>query len=160
MRPLAALAAAAIALPAAPAAAQSLSPAGTAAAMRAAGLSESAGGWMSDACGALDPSGQPAARIDMAGDLNGDGFPDALVIERGLCWGAAGQAFWLVTQRPDGGWALMAQGIGIPRLLATRGAGGWPDIEVGGPGQCLPILRWNGQRYAFNRQEQRGQPCG
>ena len=36
---------------------------------------------------------------------------------------------------------------GIPTFQATRGVGGWPDIENGGPGFCFPIQRWNGTDY-------------
>lgn len=162
MRPLRVLAILATVLPAAAAPsapAGPLAPAQMAAAMRAAGLSDAGGSWRSETCRAVDPASPAPARVETQGDLDGDGRPEALIIERGLCWGTAGQAFWLVSQRADGGWALMAQGIGLPRLLATRGTAGWPDIEVGGRGQCLPILRWNGQRYAFNRQEDQGRPC-
>ncbi|MFN3288736.1 MAG: hypothetical protein ACK40H_09825, partial [Sphingomonadaceae bacterium] len=144
MRPLLILATMAAALPAFAAPAGPLAPAQMAAAMRAAGLSEAGGTWRSETCRAVDPASPAPARLETQGDLDGDGLPEALILEGGPCWGTAGQAFWLVSQRAEGGWALMAQGIGVPRLLATRGTGGWPDIEVGGPGQCLPILRWNG----------------
>ena len=41
----------------------------------------------------------------------------------------------------------MAQETGIPMFLAERGAENYPDIEVGGPGACFPVERWNGQSY-------------
>ena len=36
---------------------------------------------------------------------------------------------------------------------------GWPDIQVGGPGFCFPVLRWNGKEYILNRHEYEGKPC-
>ena len=47
----------------------------------------------------------------------------------------------------------------MPDFLATKGVGGWPDIEMGGPGFCFPVWRWNGKAYALNRFEYEGKPC-
>jgi hypothetical protein len=47
----------------------------------------------------------------------------------------------------------------VPRFLATRGKDGWPDLEVGGPGFCFPVQRWNGRAYAQHRMEYEGKPC-
>jgi len=43
--------------------------------------------------------------------------------------------------------------------LKTRGAGGWPDILVGGPGFCFPVERWNGKAYELHRFEYEGKRC-
>ena len=37
--------------------------------------------------------------------------------------------------------------------------GGWPDIQMGGPGFCFPVWRWNGSAYALNRFEYEGKRC-
>lgn len=93
-------------------------------------------------------------------DLNGDGRPDAVVIEgSAMCYGMAGQAFWLLSQQADGAWKLLYQQIGIPDFQKSKGVGGWPDIVIGGPGFCFPVVRWNGKTYALNRREYEGKPC-
>jgi hypothetical protein len=48
---------------------------------------------------------------------------------------------------------------GIASFLKAKGVGGWPDIEVGGPGFCFPVLRWNGSAYKFNRHQMRARPA-
>jgi hypothetical protein len=94
------------------------------------------------------------------GDFNGDGLVDAIVTEGGTyCFGMTGYGFNLVSQRQDGTWRILDERIGIPRFLETKGAEGWPDIEVGGPGFCFPVIRWNGQEYVVNRTEYEGAPC-
>jgi len=100
------------------------------------------------------------ARIQELRDLNGDGRPEALVMEGGLfCYGHAGVGFFLVSKQGDGSWRLVIRGIGIPEFLGTPGSGGWPDISIGGPGFCFPIVRWNGNEYALHRFEYQGEPC-
>ena len=32
---------------------------------------------------------------------------------------------------------------------------GWQDVEIGGPGFCFPVMRWNGKQYAVLRHEDR-----
>lgn len=129
-----------------------------AAIFRAAGLRNTSHGWISG----CDESGQPPspATIDERRDLNGDGRPEAVISESsGYCYGNTGQAFWLLSQQADGSWKLMAHETGIPEFLASKGTGGWPDLSVGGPGFCFPVLRWNGRSYAFHRRAYEGKPC-
>ncbi|MBO9669971.1 MAG: hypothetical protein J7485_05595 [Sphingobium sp.] len=93
-------------------------------------------------------------------DLNGDGRPEAVVIESGsYCYGNTGQAFWLVSQQANGTWKLLYNETGMAEFLATKGVGGWPDISIGGPGFCFPVVRWNGTTYKFNRNAYEGKPC-
>lgn len=100
------------------------------------------------------------ASIDEVRDLNGDGLPEAVVSEGGtFCNGAAGIGFSLVSKQADGSWRNMLQSGGIPEFLATKGTGNWPDVSVGGPGFCFPVLRWNGREYALHRHEYEGKPC-
>lgn len=99
-------------------------------------------------------------QIDSVRDLNGDGLPEAVISEGSTyCFGMTGTGFALVSKQADGKWKPMAGEAGIPTFLATRGTGGWPDIEVGGPGFCFPVLRWNGKHYVLNRRQYEGKPC-
>lgn len=105
------------------------------------------------------PSYEPGA-ILQRGDFNGDGFADALVSEGGsYCFGMTGYGYTLVTQNADGSWRILDERIGIPELLETKGADGWPDIQVGGPGFCFPVIRWNGSEYLVDRNQYEGKSC-
>lgn len=85
-------------------------------------------------------------------DLNGDGRPDAVITDSGLeCYGSTEQGFVIVARDPGGAWRKLFNSPGIPTFLTTRGVGGWPDIENGGPGFCHPVMRWNGRDYATIR---------
>jgi hypothetical protein len=53
-----------------------------------------------------------------------------------------------------GGWNTLYQSPGIPEFLPTKGVGGWPDIVLGGPGFCFPVVRYNGKTYANHRQKE------
>lgn len=142
-----------------PAVIAALNPADRSAAMAAAGFRLEDGRWRSDCDDPGTPSYTPGT-IETLGDLNGDGRPEALVVEGGTyCFGNSGQGYSLVSKQADGGWRLITSGIGFPEFLATTGRDGWPDLSVGGPGFCFPVLRWNGSEYRLNRQEYQGRPC-
>lgn len=136
-----------------------LTPAQKDAIMRAAGFARAGGQWkgcdgLSDASIADDGVAGAAIR-----DLNGDGRPEVIVMdEGGACYGNTGFHFTIVTPTPAG-WKRWYDETGIPNFLATRGVGGWADIEVGGPGFCFPVQRWNGRQYAVVRQQYEGKPC-
>jgi hypothetical protein len=165
MRPPVAAIALACLLPAAPVLAQAqtrLSPADETAAFRAAGFKRIAGKWQG--CG--DPgtaSYQPGA-IETVRDINGDGRPDAVITEGSTyCFGGDENGFSLVSKQADGTWKLIASESGVatilPRRAAPGAAGGWPDIEIGGPGFCFPVQRWTGSGYATYRYQYEGKPC-
>ena len=100
------------------------------------------------------------ARVESVSDVNGDGLPDAVIVEDGsFCYGFTGTGFALVSKQASGQWRLMTQGAGIAEFLSTRGVGGWPDVLIGGPGFCFPVQRWDGKQYAPNRFEYEGKPC-
>jgi hypothetical protein len=108
---------------------------------------------------AEDPAGG-AATLERYDDINGDGQPGAVIYQSGsYCYGHAGQGYALVSRTTAGVWSLVEGGSGIPEFLPTRGKNGWPDISVGGPGFCFPILRWNGRAYAVHRFAYEGKPC-
>ncbi len=125
---------------------------------KAAGFDVSEGTWRK--CGDPGTTSYTPGAIMERGDFNGDGLIDALVTEGGTyCFGMTGYGYTLVSQQHDGTWRILDERIGIPRFLETKGAGGWPDIEVGGPGFCFTIIRWNSKEYVVNRTEYEGAPC-
>ena len=134
-----------------------LTPAEEAAAFKAAGFKLQGKQWR--ACDDSSPSYTPG-KIEQVSDLNGDGHMDALITEGSTnCYGNAEVGYSLVAQQANGSWKLMSQGIGMITFLTTKGVGGWPDIEVGGPGFCFPVLRWNGSQYAVHGHQYEGKPC-
>ena len=131
-------------------AAGSVTTADKTAALRAAGFTQRGGKWTSG-------EGECEAYVEPEGvrDLNGDGKPEIMVTESGTyCYGNTGQGFYLMTKIPAGGWRTVYQSQGIPEIQTTKGVGGWADIEVGGPGFCFPIVRYDGKTYALNRQKE------
>jgi hypothetical protein len=144
--------------PAAKSAVTTLQPADEAAAFKAAGFTRRGNAWRSR-CDDPTPSYTPG-RIEEVADVNGDGLPDAVLSEGGTyCYGHTGQGYWIVSKLATGGWRVMTSGTGIPEFLRTKGADGWPDISVGGPGFCFPVERWNGKAYKLQRWEYEGKAC-
>ena len=135
----------------------SLSPADEAAAFKAAGFKLSGKQWR--ACD--DPTaGYTPGAVQEVRDLDGDGRPEAILVEGGtFCYGNTGAGYSLVSQQANGRWKLITSGTGMLMVLATKGAGGWPDLEIGGPGFCFPVQRWNGREYVLHRREYEGKPC-
>lgn len=134
-------------------------PAETTAIFKAAGFSKSNGHWESG-CGDPGTASYSSGAIEMKGDLNGDGHPEAIVTEgSAYCYGMTGTAFWLVSKQANGSWKAIYSDTGIPEFLTTKGVGGWPDISVGGPGFCFPVMRWNGREYAKHHMAYMGKPC-
>lgn len=138
-----------------------LAAADEAAAFKAAGFILKSRQWRSE-CGLndTDSASYMPGTIEDARDLNGDGRLEAVITEGGsFCYGNAGTGFAIVSDRGGGVWKLIYSGQGIPEFLAARGVGGWPDIAVGGPGFCFPVLRWNGKEYRQHRFEYEGKSC-
>ncbi len=134
-----------------------LSPADEAAAFRAAGFTLKGKQWR--ACDDHSASYTPGA-VEQVRDFNGDGRLEALITEGSTdCYGNTGAAYSLVSQQTNGTWKLITKGVGMVTVLTTKGVGGWPDIEVGGPGFCFPVLRWNGSEYALHGHQYEGKPC-
>jgi len=135
-----------------------MEPADDAAAFAAAGFKLAGGEWH----GCDDPGSASyiPGQIEQVADLNGDGQPEVVITEGStFCFGMTGMGYSLVSRNAAGQWKLLSDGPGIVRFLDTKGAGNWPDMEVGGPGFCFPVLRWNGTAYVLNRQEYEGKPC-
>jgi len=116
---------------------------------KAAGFAQRSEDWVG-----CDGNSTASIEKDDVRDLNGDGKLEAIVTEGGTaCYGNTGQGFHLLTQAGPGAWKLLYSSAGIPEFLATK-ANGWPEVEVGGPGFCFPILRWDGKTYVFNRNHE------
>ena len=127
---------------------------------KAAGFTRQGGAWKSGNCDGMESASYEPGRIDSFDDLNGDGRPEAVVTEGGgICYGNTGTHFWLLSKQATGNWKLMYEETAMPAFLAAKGAGGWPDIELGGPGFCFPVVRWGGKSYVNNRLEYEGKPC-
>ena len=127
---------------------------------KAAGFTMRGGVWKSGNCDGMEGASYSPGSIETYRDLNGDGRPEALVTEgSAICYGMTGTHFWLLSKQATGGWKLMTEQTAMPDFLATKGAGGWHDIQMGGPGFCFPVWRWNGKAYALNRFEYEGKRC-
>lgn len=136
-----------------------LSPRDESQAFAAAGFIRAGRQWKNCQEGSDSPSYTPGT-VEEVRDINGDGMPDAVLTEGGaMCYGMTGTSFWLVSKQPNGSWRLITNEVGIPTFLPRRAATGWPDIEIGGPGFCFPVHRWNGKEYALNRFQYGGKPC-
>lgn len=97
--------------------------------------------------------------IQDVGDLNGDGLPELVVTESSVfCYGDTGTAFVLLT-KAGSGWQMVAESVGIPFFLEHKGTGGWPDIEIGGPGFCFPLMRRDRNEYKQIGTSYDGKPC-
>lgn len=135
-----------------------LSPADTAAAFKAAGFVKKGSRW--EGCGDPGTMSYTPGAIETVRDINGDGQPEAIITEGSTyCFGHTGTGYTIVSKQAAGGWKVISGGSGIPNLLATKGSGGWPDIEIGGPGFCFPVERWNGKEYRLHRHQYEGKVC-
>lgn len=135
-----------------------LSPADTAAAFKAAGFARHGNQWQS--CGDPGSASYSSGTIETVRDLNGDGRPEAVITEgSAYCFGMTGTAYTIVSKQADGKWKMITGNTGIASFLPSRGIDGWPDIEVGGPGFCFPVERWNGKEYRLHRHQYEGKAC-
>lgn len=152
-----------LAAPPTAAAPPTLSPAEQTAAFRAAGFKRVKGQWQG--CGDPGTPTYTPGAIEQVLDFNGDGRPEAVVTEGSLfCFGRTEVGYTVVSKQADGSWKQITAGPGIVTVLPTpkvvlAKTGGWPDLEIGGPGFCFPVERWNGREYALHRRQYEGKPC-
>ena len=134
--------AAAILVQATPPAVQPVTGAERLAAARAAGF-RVLGGRIVNECD------RPAERLTVERqDLNGDGAPELIVTDSSICYGEAGEMF-AVLRKGAAGWTPVLSAQGVMTVQPTR-HGGWPDIEIGGPGfGRMPVARWVGTKYDY-----------
>ncbi|MEP7350495.1 MAG: hypothetical protein ABI668_11185 [Sphingorhabdus sp.] len=108
----------------------------------------------------VDDANASEAVIEVYRDINGDGRPEAVVVDSSsYCYGFTGAGYALVSRNAAGIWKTIDSGIGMIDFLKTKGVGGWPDMSIGGPGFCFPVLRWNGKAYVLHRHEYEGKRC-
>jgi hypothetical protein len=123
----------------------SISAADTRAIYKAVGLTERAGK-LFNLC---DEIVQPELEVV---DLNSDGQPEVFVTVLGSCHAGAAGAELSLLMKSKGRWKV---NLGFPaagyKLLTARNKG-FPDIEIGGPGFCFPVWRWNGSQYAIYKR--------
>lgn len=84
-------------------------------------------------------------------DLNGDGQPEVFTQLQSGCYGMAGVQLDLLVKGKDGKWTSQFGFPGMYTILETKNLG-YPDIEIGGPGNCFPVWRWNGTSYALHKK--------
>ena len=129
-----------------------------AAAFSIAGFVRIQGQWRK--CDDPGTAGYSPGKIAWVGDINGDGLPEVIITEgSAFCHGSAGEGTTLVSKQATGPWKVLFDGTGVVSVLTSSGAHGYRDLEVGGPGFCFPVLRWNGAAYAVNRHEYEGKRC-
>lgn len=95
---------------------------------------------------------QEAVAMAEVRDLNSDGQPEVIVLAGNACSsGMAGQTLTLFI-KSGGQWVKQ---IDVPaggyKILPTKHAG-WPEIEIGVPGFCIPIWGMKGGKYDLVRQ--------
>jgi hypothetical protein len=131
-----------------------------AAIFKAAGFVRQGGRWGTRDCLGMESASYEPGKIDTYRDLNRDGRPEAVVTEgSAICYGNTGMHFWLLSRQVNGSWKPILDETATPDFLPARGVGGWPDISLGGPGFCFPVLRWNGKEYARRGFAYEGKPC-
>ncbi|MES2625110.1 MAG: hypothetical protein V4628_07520 [Pseudomonadota bacterium] len=80
-------------------------------------------------------------------DLNADGQPEVFTQLYGTCiGGGAGVSLDLYIKDDDGRWNSQFGFPGVYSVLESKNLG-YPDISIGGPGNCFPIWRWDGKMY-------------
>ena len=132
-----------------------------AAIFKAAGFRRDGKAWKSGNCDGAESASYQPGRIETYKDINGDGRPDAVVVEGGgICYGNTGTRFWLLSKQKNGSWKSMISEVGVPGFVpSNKGRGGWPSLSIGGPGLCFPVYRWNGRAWEVYTFEYEGKRC-
>lgn len=87
-------------------------------------------------------------------DLNRDGVNEVFVLVNSNtgCYGFAGGNLILLVKDKKGQYNKNFDfSAGGYKILKTRNKG-FPDIEIGGPGFCFPVWRWNGDKYEYYKK--------
>lgn len=101
--------------------------------------------------------GDASARADII-DLNADGVEEVLVRWGNYCLaGNTGENSALFVRDNSGQVREALNIIGVAKMIETQSMG-FRDIEIGGPGFCFGVWRWNGNKYEYrcSREYQRG----
>jgi len=84
-------------------------------------------------------------------DMNKDGKEEIFILENSGYFGQAGAQVRLYIKDASGKYQVVLDDTGIPGILATM-AGGYPELQIGGPGFEQPIYRFNGKMYTFYKK--------
>lgn len=117
-------------------------------------VAEATSGWLKDTKGQyFEETCNEAVDYDTeVVDLNGDGQPEVFTNVHGICMGGmAGVHMNLFIKNKNGEWKPQFGFPGMYSVLETKNQG-YPDIEIGGPGNCFPVWRWNGQEYDIHKK--------
>ena len=117
-------------------------------------IAEATGGALKSAKGKyFEPSCNESVDYDAEViDLNGDGQPEVFTQVQGTCLGGmAGVSMNLYIKNKQGQWKPQFGFPGMYTVLKTKNKG-YPDIEIGGPGNCFPVWRWNGREYDIHKK--------
>lgn len=107
----------------------------------AAGFKVGADGAMTNRCG------EPASPRIGFFDLNGDGVPEAHVVDTSArCYGRDGAWFALLARGADGRWRTLLAEVGSAQFGPSR-TQGWLDVAVAGSA-CPGVRRFAGGSYA------------
>ena len=116
-------------------------------------VAEATGGWLTSTKGAVFEAACNET-LDYEAevvDLNRDGQPEVFTLIHGFCLGGAAEVqVNLLIKGADGRWHPQFGFPGLYTVLETGNAG-FPDIEIGGPGFCFPVWRWDGAAYALHK---------
>jgi hypothetical protein len=135
-------------------------PADRTAIFMAAGFIRHGADWRTKNCEGMEGASYTPGNVDEYRDLNGDGRPEAVISEgSAACYGNTETHFWLLSKQASGAWKPIYNETAVPEFLKTKGVDGWPDLLLGGPGFCFPVMRWNGQVYVDHGQQYEGKPC-
>lgn len=90
-------------------------------------------------------------------DLNGDGVEEVMITARHehggtICFNSVGMSKTLMIKDASGEWKSNLGFMNDQVTVMPEKSGGFPDLELGGPGFCHPIWRWNGTEYDLYRR--------
>lgn len=96
---------------------------------------------------ALNVCGKPSAPKISYVDLNGDGRPEAIAVDRNPgCYGRSGDWFTIVMKDRNGRWRAIMRDTGVLTWEGSR-TRGWVDVRRSGSQSCDRIARFNGRDY-------------
>jgi hypothetical protein len=101
--------------------------------------------------------GKPVVLDPEPMDLNGDGIEELMITARhedggAACFGRVGVSKTLMIKSSSGEWKANLGFMNDPITVMPEKSGGFPDLELSGPGFCHPIWRWNGAEYDLYRR--------
>src|SRR5262245_13345829 len=111
-------------------------------------VSKDGKGFVDEVCG------QTAGADVEIRDMNADKVPEVLIIYGNDCLaGNTGSNVLLFIKDASGKYKA---NLGFPGASADplpQKSMGYPDLQIGGPGFCFPVWRWNGKEYAGHHNQ-------